>query len=506
MQLTRKIIIVLAGLALTAGAQQPQQPPAAATAGARKTRVLTVEEAVQLALEHNLDIQITKYNPIKDQLTLNGSYSAYDPAFQIADTRSFAVSQARFSPVVNTNIPGREVTQDSFTTSLQGYTPVGLNYTLSAPVSRVSPRYSDASYGFSPNISLRQHLLKDFLTGITRYTISLNKNVLKSDELGLRLQIMSTVTSVKAAYFNLIFSRENVKVNAAALKLAEQLLSENRMRVQVGALAPLDEKQAESQAASSRADLLAAEQALAAQEDVLKSLITDQFSEWADVTPIPSEQLLAVPADLNLQESWRRGLEQRPEYLQQKLSVESQNITIKYSHNQLYPAVDVTGSYGYSPSDNSLSSVLGDAGAAKAPDYSVGLSVSFPLGNVAARSAYQSAKAGLKQLVLQLKKQEQTIIIQIDNDVKVVNSDYQRVKATQEAEQYAEAALDAERKKLENGKSTSFVVLQLQRDLTTARSTKIRALADYNIALEQLALDEGSTLERNRIEVKSNRK
>ena len=78
----------------------------------------------------------------------------------------------------------------------------------------------------------------------------------------------------------------------------------------------------------------------------------------------------------------------------------------------------------------------------------------------------------------------------------------QRVDATRKARIYAEDALVAEQKKLENGKSTSFVVLQLQSNLTTARSAEIRAQADYNIALEQLALDEGNTFERNHIDLK----
>ena len=90
---------------------------------------------------------------------------------------------------------------------------------------------------------------------------------------------------------------------------------------------------------------------------------------------------------------------------------------------------------------------------------------------------------------------------QLDNDVTTVRSKLQGVDATHQASLYAEAALEAEKKKLENGKSTSYTVQLFQRDLTTALSAVIRALADYNIALEQLSLDEGTTLERNHIDV-----
>jgi len=87
-------------------------------------------------------------------------------------------------------------------------------------------------------------------------------------------------------------------------------------------------------------------------------------------------------------------------------------------------------------------------------------------------------------------------MVQIDDALKQAQSDFERVAATKQARLYQEAALDAEQKKLENGKSTSFQVLIIQRDLTNARSQEIRALADYNNSLAQLALSEGATLQR----------
>ena len=104
--------------------------------------------------------------------------------------------------------------------------------------------------------------------------------------------------------------------------------------------------------------------------------------------------------------------------------------------------------------------------------------------------------------MLQLKKVESTIVVAIDNDVKTIRSDLLKVDSTRKARLYAEEALQAEQTKLEHGKSTSFVVLQLQNNLTAARSAEIRALADYNIALEQLAFDDGATLERNHIDLR----
>jgi outer membrane protein TolC len=130
------------------------------------------------------------------------------------------------------------------------------------------------------------------------------------------------------------------------------------------------------------------------------------------------------------------------------------------------------------------------------------MQLTIPLGNVAARNRYKQGKVSVEQALLTTKKLEQDVMVQIDDAIKAAQTTFERVGATHQAKLYAEAALDAERKKLENGKSTSFVVLQLQRDLTAASSDEIRALADYNKALAQVAFAEASTLQRRKIDVR----
>src|SRR5208283_3687497 len=112
-----------------------------------------------------------------------------------------------------------------------------------------------------------------------------------------------------------------VQVEEEAVQLARETMREDEQRVRVGSLAPLDEKQAESQAASAESDLLTAQTSLALQENVLKSLLAFRLGEWTGVTPVPSEQLLAVPENPDTQECWRHGLENRPDLLQAKISV-----------------------------------------------------------------------------------------------------------------------------------------------------------------------------------------
>jgi len=291
-------------------------------------------------------------------------------------------------------------------------------------------------------------------------------------------------------------------VQSAAKDLAQQLVDENTKKVQLGALAPLDQRQAESQAASSQADLLAAQLAQAVQENTLKSLLALRLEDWRDVTPEPSETLLAVPENLDLTVSLNRAIASRPEMLQAKIAVDKQHLAIKYTQNQLYPELDLKGSYGLNSSSALLGQAVDTIVHATDPAYTYGVVLTFPLENTGARNAYKSAKANLEQVLLQLKKTETTIVVAVDNDVKTVRSDLLRVEATRKASEYAQDALNAGKTRLTAGSTTSFEVLQLQSNLTTARSAEIRALADYNIALEQLALDEGSILERNHIDMK----
>jgi len=191
----------------------------------------------------------------------------------------------------------------------------------------------------------------------------------------------------------------------------------------------------------------------------------------------------------------------RPDLQEAKLNVEQQGIQLKYDRNQLFPQLDLVGSYGFNGEAREFSGAFGQFGQADRPFYSYGAQLSMPLSNVRARNSYQSGKANEQQILLRLKQLEQNVMVQIDNAVKQAQSAWESVDATKQARIYAEAALNAEQKKYSVGKSTTFTVLQLQNNLTAARSQEIRALANYNEALSNLAQQEGSTLKRRNLDV-----
>ena len=479
-----------------AAAQTPMPPD----------REIGSDELIRIALTNNLNILIAQIQPELDEDSLYGLYGAYQPNFTFNATHAYNSYPAGFfnEGGLTIPIPGTTEQINSYTPGLTGAAPWGLSYNFTGPLLEQNVTGSPDLYTSQQGVGvqLSQPLLKNFWIDNTRYQISLGKTTLKIDQLALRNQIMTVVNNMKAAYYTLISDRELVNVQEIAVQLAEETWHEDEQKVRVGALAPLDEKQAESQAASARSDFLTAQATLAAQVNTIKSLLGVRRGDWIGITPVPADRLVAVPENPDVRECWRVAFEQRPDMQQAKLKAEAQHVLIKLDFNQLLPEIDLQGSYGHNASELTLNSEIDTIRQGTYPFYSYGVMMTIPLGNSTARYKYKSDKATLNQLYLQIKQVELTIIPTIDNDVTRIRTDFLKVDSTRRARLYAEEALEAEQTKLKHGKNTSFFVLQAQQTLTARRSDEIQALANYNIDLDQLAFDEGTILERNHIDLR----
>ncbi len=467
------------------------------------TRALSLMECIQIALEHNLDVKIERFNPEIARHNLSLAYAGYDPVLRGSGTHRFSLSPGGIDDQ-NRPFSGTTTDSDVFTAGIGGLLPTGLSYDLAGDIfgaSGTRPSGSFENSQGSASLRLRQPLLKNFWIDSTRLNIRVNKTRLKISELELREQMMNTVTSVELAYYDLMLALESVKVQEKAVQLTEELLNANRERVKQGVLAPLDEKQAESQVAAQRSVLLAVLRVASSVQNVLKGLLSDKLSEWQDVTIEPTENLSAEKQEVSRQSSWQKGMTTRPDLLQARLDLERLGFILKYDFNQLFPQLDVVGSYGHSGAEREYSGVLEQVRRGSGPFHSYGIVMSIPLGNRSARANYKISKAEQQQALVRLQRLEQTIMLQIDDVVKQVETAFDRVGTTRAARQFADVALEAEQTKLENGKSTSFFVLQLQRDATAARSEEVQALAEYNKALARLARSEGTALERRNVKV-----
>jgi outer membrane protein len=474
---------------------------AAQNSAPNETRELSLQECIDLTVKNNIELQIDRYSPEISRYNLKAAYGAYDPTAFFSGQHNHSESGATF---LGTNIIGGTLSdRDSFNTTVTGLSPWGLQYQLFGNTSDTVQNNGFSlrrNAGAQAGITLTQPLLRNFWIDNSRLVIRIDKNRLKYNQYALKQQLMQTLTSLEQAYYDLIYAREAVRVQELAAEASDRLVAENKKKLQVGALAELDLASAEAQAAQDRAHIIQAKSTLGTQERKLKLFITDQIAKWADVSILPTGTLTAPKREFNRQTSWRKALESRPDYQQAKLDAEQAGIQLKYDFNQMFPELDVLGSFGYNGSGTVFSGALYDVQQRNLPTWSVGGQISMPLTDTGPRNTYKAQKISVQQYVLLVKKSERDILISIDNDIGTLLADYDSVQATHAQRLYEEQALDAENKKLENGKSTTYQVLLVQRDLTNARGAEIQALDKYNFDLAQLSLDEGTTLERLNID------
>lgn len=498
-------VLALAAAAIGARAQTVTNASPTGGAAAVKVQEMSLKDCIQTALQNNFQVEIQRESVAIQRYGLAGDYGGYDPVWNLSGTHAHN-NLGAYTQVPQTNgtisylVVPTISDQNTFKSDIGGAsTPWGMNYDLFGNVAEATANTPGSPESINSagqvGATVTQPLLKNFWIDSTRLTISLAKNSLQQSEEGLRLQFITTVAAVQNAYYQLIYAQDNVKVQQEALTLAQTQLDQDRQRVQVGSLAPLDVQQDEAQAASSQANLITAWNTLSVDQNTLKAALISDYAHWHDITIQPNEALNADLQTFDLQQCWSKGLTKRPELVQARLTVEAQGITLKFDRNQLYPSLDLNASYGYNGVGRFYSGAFDQYADANHPFYSYGAAMSIPLSNIKARNALKSDKATLRQQLLTLKQLEQSIMVAIDNAVQQVASDYQNYQATKQARIYAEAALDAEQKKYNVGKSTTFTVLQLQNTLTTDRGNEIQSIAKYNEDIAALSQQKGTTLE-----------
>ena len=461
-------------------------------------RPLALRDCIQTALQHNRDIQIERFSPVISRLTLDGSYSYYDPNFTVGSAGA---------PIGHSSDSGVETYTAN--AGFTGTLPTGMKYSLSGDyVNRFGP--NSESFDTSIGLSISQPLLKDFWIDQGRLNIQVNKQNLKVSAFGVDFVVMTTISQVEQAYYELIFARENVRVGEKLLEVRQRFFAETKRKVEVGSSAQLDLQLAQSQVATVQAALIQARNQVMLAENALKTLMGDDFVNSVGLVLLPTDTLLVMPENPVLPESWQRGLAHRPDLAQLRVSLDIASLNLKFNYNQLFPTFDLVAGYGLRGSSAfstnpvssaSASSTLGQIRRGENPNDLIGVLFSVPLTRTGERANYKISQESKARAAVQVKKLEELVLRQIDDATKNVKTSLESVAATREATLYAQAALDAEEKKLAAGKSTPFVVLSLQGDLATAQTAEIRAKANYNQALSQLYFAEGSTLERNKVTV-----
>ncbi len=480
---------------------------------------LSLTECVRMALTRNLDLQIESLNAEIAGYNLGAAWGAYVPIFAIRARHDYVSQPGDFDPQkFNLDLP-YQLQNDLIGADFSGRLPMGLSYDLSGygreDNARTDFRGNPGDARFFPpdgirrtnnyfaetRLTLTQHLLKDFWIDPYRQTLLVRRKELKMSEQAVQFQIMRTTLAVELGYYDLLAARQRIGVQEKALELHQQFLKEMTRRVELGDVPPLDRDQAETQLQNTLTALAATRESFARQQNLVKNLISDDFLAWAELDLQPADTLLAVPTVVDKPESFRRALKNRPDLIEARLAVQRSDVIVRFRKNQLFPSLDLVGRYGGLGVDPDLGSALHQANTFDYPEYFYGVVVSLPLSNLAERNQYRASRAGKQMAELQLKKAEQEVLVQVADYCNRVQTSFEEVGSTRKARAYAESALAAEEKKLENGLTTSFVVLQLQEILTAARMAELQALVDYNKAQAQLAFAQGSTMENHQLKL-----
>lgn len=388
----------------------------------------------------------------------------------------------------------------------------------SGPYSTYS--YLNPSLSSSFKAQVRQHLLSGFSPYDNPNTrlIRIARINRKISDSSFRNQVIYTVTQIQNLYWDLVNAYEDLKVKQHSLELANRTLSDNKKQVEIGTLAPIEVVRAESQVASAKQDLIVSETSLRYQQLLMVNAVTRNMNDaaLASAPVIPTDTMtISTEEQQPVEQLISDALANSPSIGQSRLTLKSDEISKKGVRNAMLPTLDLVAWYGSSglagnvscisgdtscrSGNSGFSSAMSDAYSGVNPDKGVGLQLTIPIRNRQAQAAQVRSELEYRQAQMQLQQQENLIALNVRNAAFAVQQNKARVEASRAAELLAAQSLDAEQKKYALGASTSYNVLQSQRDLIQAETNTVQAITAYEksrVALDQLTCH---TLQNNNV-------
>jgi HAE1 family hydrophobic/amphiphilic exporter-1 len=517
---------------------------------------LSLNDAIRKALEGNNDIEISRDDVRFQETALRSLLGIYDPVFSFAPTytRNHTTGQAGTNDF--------RVNAD-FTHLIQ---PGGGNYRVFLNNNRTENAFAQAQlssgaisstgtsavYSSSLGVTYTQPLFRNFRTDSRRQLIKIARKRLQQTDADFRTRTIETITQVQRTYWDLVFALRNQQNQVANVNLAKENLRQVEVRIKAGASAPLERAEVATELANREGDLLVATQQVSITENTLKQLLLkDPLSaDWTQ-SYVPTDAPVFTLDTLSLDEAMKDAMDNRFELRRLKLQSEINAIDIAYYKNQVKPQIDFNSTFSLNglsrggattdttfvsqftgndeilrqnlntllttPIPNPLLPIAGTPSflvggfnrslanmfRSDAPNYSLGVTISFPFRNRTAKANLAGARVQEEQIAARTRAQEQVVVVEVRNAVQAVETARQRVLTARRARENAEIQLEGERKLYDAGKSTTFLLFQRENSLTNARNTEIRAETDFNKALSDLQRATSTTFRVNNIEVES---
>jgi len=510
-------------------AELPQVP---AHPGARTARKLpqavngaipmSLLDAISLALTNNTDLDIFVDTAEASRYNLMLTWGIFDPLFQASISRAHTETPAT-STLVGAVVNRVDTTDGR--ASLAQFTPLGGTFTLGYAANRTASNstfvFLNPSYSSNIQLSVIQPLLRNFGVRPSYWQIQIARNTQSSSYLDFVRSVQTLVNSVEQAYWDLAYALENLKVKRESLKIAQDLNRITKIKIDVGSLAPIDIVQTEVGIAQAEQDIIIAEGLLGDAQDRLKRNLSVEPTQWT--TPIlPTDDVqVGDMVTTKVDDATTDALTRRPDVQQARLQADSDDIRYQYWRNESLPGLNFVGSYGNpgvggtviltddngKPTGQTIPGDFGDAWTQMTKrtfkNWSVGLQFSYPILNRAGRGALGFAKYTYESSKARLSTTEQNVIVDVRAAARAIDTSARSIVAARKGRELAERNLDAERKKFENGMTTSFQVNQIQRDLSAAKTAEILALAVYKKAVASFHFSVADSLDWKGIKVEN---
>ncbi|MBI5185842.1 MAG: TolC family protein [Nitrospinae bacterium] len=495
--------------------------PSLVESGEKDNVKLAVKDAIKIALEKNLSLKFGSLEPEIKKTDIEIGEAAFDPkvlggVYGQKDRRPFASAFAK--PDIGDNL------EEEWRIGLAQKLKLGTEYdfTLRSKMKDTNSLYAglDPEYGSEVSLNFTQPLLREFGTDINSTNILVAKNNKNISDLQFKQMMIDVATNAQNAYWDLVYARENLKVQVESLNLAKDFERRIEAQVKVGTMAPIEILQAKAEVAARDEDIILAKNNLEKASDALKEIMNlgDDLYNWGGlIDPIDQPSFIVEKTELDKKIS--AAMEKRPDMLELKKTLENENIHVKYNENKLYPSLDLVGSLGLNGMSGTAKAVGFGADVSQSRfgggygkdfdrmfsgdfySWKVGVNVEYPLGNRLAKNELSASKLRVQKLLFQLKDIEKKIALEVRSGVRDMETNIQRVESTRVSRKLAEEKLDAEEKKFEAGLSTSFNVLSYQKDLTTQETAEIKAIIDYNRSIVGLQKTVAETLDVNGIQL-----
>lgn len=332
-------------------------------------------------------------------------------------------------------------------------------------------------------LGISQPLLKGFGSDVQLAELNAARTQLEASSFLVDSTAADLAAEVKQAYWELVYSHQNLAVLQLSLRLAEKLRDETETRINAGKLAQIDLYQPESEIAQREQDLIAGEQAIGQAEDNLKLLMNSE--DW--LTPLePTDRPSTVPVQPDINEVYQGALDNRPDLQAATLQIKTSQYLLDKADNDRKPSLDLRGSLGLGSNAEDYSAALGDSLSDSDTRWLVGLRFSRPLDNSAAEGRYRQTLAVHKKNQTNLDQLKQEIRRSVRSTLRDVELALKAIEATSKTSTATEKRLEAEQIKFDAGRSTTLDVLIAQQDYARALSAENRSKIIYAQSLSEL--------------------